>query len=406
MTHSPSFPIQVETSAEPATPEQKTFFHTLIPFAASIFDDLSKKPRYIETKLLPLDDVDIASREALEALQDIFTTGTLKYLTYQGGWQERWVGRLGEEKPRLLRFWEPTLWKAHPLFFSEASIDVLIALFNLFLLFPPKKSVLKKKPPNPKANPEQAKEIQREVQRTRRALAAQWRYLAKHLPETNGDLLAFSIFYEHAKAHLPAEVSTNEIWFESPLIFLGYFHHSKKIEDQGLHIIKKLLAPTIAPWIPWYGIILRETWKREQRLYPRREKYEDFLQYFEQMARVWGHAIRTFQRAERYELLVPWLEIFAFWHQEDVLAKHWPAWLQHVSYPQRMSDRQAIADTFLDALDLIRLLQDITEEVRELHPIEREAPHRIFLQTYEETGFAKVFQGYTETREKLRPTIG
>lgn len=401
------------------TPEQKAFFHALIPFAAHLFDNPDRPPRPFLTSVLPLKDEHIASREALEALHDIFVCGVLKTLCNQTGWQIRSFAQKGHEKPQTSRLWEAPCWDTHPLAFGNASIDTLIILFNLFQLYPPpKKHAAQESPSSPTApkisqpapslpkNHTPPKQDILSEQRKRRVLDAQWRHLSTLCPRQNGDLLLHFFLYTFARRHLPPECSTHPAWRNNPLILLVSFHHDQRAKQQGLDVLQLLLDPSVAPLMPWLGSLLRNAWLQEHNLPKINSTSEAFLHYFDQMHRIWSSTICLFQQAERYDLLAPWLEIFSLWLAQDQLTTHWPRWLHQVSHSLRMNDRQTVTDGLLQALGLIAQIQDITEDIRSLHPTERDATHRIFLQTYAETRFAEVFQTYKELKRTLQPTLG
>lgn len=401
------------------TPEQKIFFHALIPFAAHLFEDSERSPRLFGASTLPLKEEHIASREALQALHDILLRGSLKLLCHQTGWQMRDVAQHGAEKPHHTRLWDAPHWHAHPLAFSDISIDTLIVLFNLLHLYPParkretnetsttptRKAQTTFHDPHPPKQDKASKIELLSAQRRRRVLEAQWRHLSSLFPRKNGDILLHFFFHDYVQKHLPRECATHPAWRNNPLILLAFFDEDQRIKEQGLDVLQSLLDPCIAPLLPWLGVHLRGVWMENRAQHIDSPKFEDFLHYFEQMTRVWGGAIRTFRQAERYDLLVPWLEIFSVWLAQDEITVRWPRWLHHVSYPQRMNDRQAITDGFLQSIGLIAQLQDIAEEIRALHPTEREATHKLFLKSYADTGFSEVFQAQKELKRTLQPTL-
>ncbi|MCK6511485.1 hypothetical protein L6R29_16130 [Myxococcota bacterium] len=409
----------IPISHDEPTPEQKAFFHALIPFAAHLFDDPERPPRPFLTSILPLKDEHIASREALEALHDIFVCGTLKTLCNQTGWQLRSFAKKGHEKPQTSRLWNAPHWPTHPLNFGNVSIDTLIILFNLFQLYPPQKKHTPHEPlPSPDApkisqpaassRKDQAspqKDILSE-QRKRRVLDAQWRHLSTLYPRQNGDLLLHFFLYTFVQQHLPPECSTHPAWRNNPLILLVSFHQDQRAKQQGLDALRLLLDPSVAPLMPWIGSLLRNAWLQKHTPPKTNPTSEAFLHYFDQMHRIWSSAIDLFQQAERYDLLAPWLEIFSLWLAQDQLTVHWPRWLHEASHSLRMNDRQTLTDELLQAIGLIAQIQDIAEDIRSLHPTERDAAHRLFLQTYAETRFAEVFQTYKELKRTLQPTLG
>jgi hypothetical protein len=130
-----------------------------------------------------------------------------------------------------------------------------------------------------------------------------------------------------------------------------------------------------------------------------------FRRYFGGMTSIWGELFRLLDKAERLDLLVPWLEVFAGWSQSKVLSQTWPQLLGILRHNKRIVEQEELNSVFLQAMGLIEELEQIAAKARSLHPMDREAPHRIFLQSYEQCAFSQVVQEYRAHREALRPIL-
>ncbi len=105
--------------------------------------------------------------------------------------------------------------------------------------------------------------------------------------------------------------------------------------------------------------------------------------------------------AERHDLLVPFI---VYWTRLDPL----PALqgFERLAGTGRLQQRSDLARPWVGLLELGRRLHATVEEVRALHPIDRQAAHQLFLTACGEHDFDAAAARVEDLIENLRPSLG
>ena len=354
---------------------QRVARHAWAPFVARLVMDgrLGRAPH----PALPVDDPRALTASAANAVREAVRRGVWAYLVREGGWR-----RTPFIDPARDRVAEGRLWQAPnlpPLAFSAVSIRLLIELFN----------ATRSRPTTAQTTPVD-----------RLALTAVELPLD---PKRSGDLLLHHVVFRRLVETWPKGDDWQCSWhpgFAANPLNLMTHGHLFDLEDQDLEpCLNRLLDDDLRPYLPWLAHAWVGRWARVE---PDRLATRDSLRVLsERQGRIWRVWMRSLTSAERYDGLVPFI---VFWSGLDTF----PALkeFEQLAAGCRLEERAELARPWVELLELAVELHATAEEVRALHPIEREAVHQLFLTACGEHDLDAAVARIEGLIQRLRPSLG
>lgn len=356
-TKSPSQMVQ-----ESAMQEEAAF--RMLPFGVDLFQDAPL--RLARAKHLPLNNAQALTREVVEALVASIERGTLAFLSRQGGWKRRMIAEAGRDDPRMNeRGIGPHQWRGsnRALRFSDRSIRNVILAYNAVCL------ASGVKPANSRSKGAYLLEL-------------------KESMELNGDLLAHHIIWK--RLH-DANFRVNDVTWQSfqrnPLTMLVELRMERPQDAQA--VLDRMLQPDMAPSWPWLTEYIETFWRF--KLINRWDSLEKFDRMNKSLAE-FGEAL--FARAledNRRDYLLVYLEFCR--RQFDPEQEYERARLDafnRISKKLKLADRDAYRHTWARHVSLCARLREEYDEVRHVHPIDREAADKVFMNAYERAPFTEI----------------
>lgn len=373
----------------------------IVPFAVQLFQGT---PLGMGHQHIALDSPDLLTQEAVEALAEIAKQATLQFLCRRGGWQQQPFTLPHEENPQRGRLWDQRVWSDLHLAFTSDSINLLLAIFNLTRRFP------KQNPPPIKAakKTERKKEktpYERFVVRHQKHKEDSVRWLKQYTPKSNGDLLLHHLIFRQLYArhqferYVPVEPFAN-----NPLNVMTHFALFAPHEEEE-QPFERLLEPDFRPLLPW----LTSEWVVQWLLLePRRwdTDLEGFNRFNLRQRCVFTAWCALADDEEHWDLLLPLVDYYHKLLDKRGPKKQWLSTFQAMIQGLRIVERQAHsalwAGTFLPAREIKRAY----DQARILHPIDREAPQRLFMDEVQRLVFDEDLHALEDLIEELLPTLG
>ena len=363
------------TNTGPVFSDQETAWHrtarfSLVPWVARL---LGNGPLRGDSKLLPRDNPEGLTEETVAALREMMNRATWRFLARECGWRQRHAvdapaGRGGERGFRKRRLWETAAHeKLPPLRFTAEAVDLLVSVYNRTREGERVESI---EPPS--------------------CLAA------------NGDLLLHHLVFRRLTEAGPTLGVPPEFgwprFFENPLNAL--FHViSFDQPDRPATNWERLLEPDLAPWFPWIGCRIADTWQLRLARDPWKAPVEAGS-WFGNLARLNGELIAELE--ERPDLLLFLLDVFT---AQAETAEPNREQFERACESFSHRERSALAVPWFDFLKTADTLEAIHQETIGLHPVERSGPEKCFLAAWEEMTFPVTADRLKKLRRQVRPTI-
>ncbi len=356
-------------------------FH-MLPFGVDIFQNSPLQLRH--SKPLPLGDPEVLTREVVDALAASIERGTLAFLSRQGAWQKRMVADTGRDDPRHnQRGIGQEQWRGagRRLAFSKHSIESVIFAYNAMC--------------SASGMP---------VPKTRN-------YPKSVHPSTklNGDLLASHIVWKRLDdANFRIADVALQSFGRNPLTRLVTLNMPE--EEDALAVVNRLFQDDLEPSWPWLTKYVANYWSYQ--LLSRWESLDRFDKLNRGLAH-FGEALFTLaEQRNRKDYLLVFIEFF-----RDVLAvqkngaeipyeKNQLNSFNKIARQLKLSERDSYRQMWSRWVDLCQRIRTEYEDIRQIHPIDREAGDKVFMSTYEQEPFAEIAHRAHVFSNTLRGVIG
>ena len=347
---------------ENAMQEEAAF--RMLPFGVDLFQGAPL--RLARSKHLPLNNAHALTLEVVEALAASIERGTLAFLSRQGGWKRRMVADAGRDDPRHgERGISPQQWRGigRALRFSDRSIRNVILAYNAVCL---------------------ASGVKPSKSRSRGAYLLE----LKEDLELNGDLLAHHIIWK--RLH-DANFRVNDVtWHnfqKNPLTMLVELRMPSAQEASA--VLDRLLQPDLAPSWPWLTEYVEAFWWF--KLINRWDSLEKFDRMNKSLAEFGEVLFARALEENRRDYLLVYLEFCRrhFDPEQEYERARLDAF-NRLSKNLKLADRDAYRHTWARHVSLCSRLREEYDEVRHVHPIDREAADKVFMNAYERAPFAEI----------------
>ena len=356
---------------------------------------------------LPLRDPDALTAEVVAAIQDMAPKAVYRWLLGQLGWQQRAIVDPDDPEETLeARLWSPEVWDAAglQLRFTAASIDTLLVAWNLSAQLDAadiqqhSRSTARSRRQRRLSAEQREQARSHDRQRIARQLLDQDRAaLGAIALKGSGDLLLHHVL---ARPFLRrCGLADGAAWSRNdPLTrMVASDVAALSAEATGL---ERLLGDDLLPMLPWIVSDWPRQWRQRHR--DRATSLERLRHAWRAQAALWSEWMRLAEAAERLDLLVPL--VVGYRDQLRWLARDQKR-LDGLLQGERLSTRGAVRAEWADALDPVAQLQRLARAARRLHPIDREAHHRLLLAAAAEHGLDDIAGQLLARAAELRGTI-
>lgn len=348
-------------------PEQQKHHETaafiFLPFVVDLFSrrDLRMK----RAELLPIGDANALTLEVVEALQDIVVCGTLGFLCRKGGWRALSYAQPGQDEPKKnTRLIDPELWLKRKLKYSKVSIETLLIAYNAVCQAggqPYPGDSNKKKSKKNKLYPK----------------SRQFKF------NRNGDIFVHHIaFLNIRSAPFKVEEAYWRFLVDNPLTKVARLALT---EEEAPKIFDRLNDKDMGMMLPWLGFHLADCWQRE--LETRWDSLARFHRLNTGMSSYFNHLLDFADREERRDLLVTLMHFFKAHFERPGVEDLWFKEFNRLARDLRFADRTDYQKMWASALNAAWRINYQYGEARSVHPIDREAPDRVFMEAYEALNF-------------------
>ena len=411
------------------TPSDSQSLHRLanfsfVPFVVRLF----RLGRLSEgVQVLPLNQPDALTREAVDAVRDCCNQAALEWLCREAGWQELLFAHRRLELPKRGRLWDSPAWNTLTLEFSEKSLKLLLAAFR----YTRQKVSSKKKNTSRLSsnNHQQQAEQQSTVPATQnedeqqflrqsdnreklafRSHLQSWSWKADEIQNvTTGDLIIHHLVFR-GLSHW-GRLDQNQIRYfqKNPLNFVTSFTKGSTLDEkrieQATAAFLSLFRSSLAEFLPWLALGWCEAWVHfeHERWGKGANGYTRFNQHQELLLKTW---LEESVRQERYDWLVPLLHYFRAMFGEENQWQEYYGYFGRLFRDVRLSERREYQASWVSLLKLTRELRFHYEDINMLHPIERENAHRVWLEMYENLQFDRSLEEIEALIARLEPRIG
>ncbi len=330
-----------------------------LPFAVDVFS--RRDLRIKRANMMPVGKAEYVTSEVLEALGEVVKRGSLGFLCREGGWRALEWARPGEEEPiKNVRLIDSRVWSDLQLEFGDPSVETLMIAYNAVCnaggMSVPGKS---------------GKSTQSMYPRSKRISF-----------KRNGDVLAHHVTFLKVRA-AAFEVDNNYWGFltRNPLTEVARLDARRKPEEAMARIAK----PDLDALIPWLGGHLSRCWNRE--LETRWDSLERFHRLNEGMETYFTALVKRAREEERRDLLIPLMLFFMEHFRREDAEEMALGEFNRVARDLRFVDRDTYMRTWGRAMHVGWELFEEYQEARAVHPVDREAPDRVFMSAYESWDF-------------------
>ncbi len=335
-----------------------------LPFAVDVFG--RRDLRIKRANMMPVGRADYITAEVLEALGEVVRRGTLGFLCREGGWKAIDWARPGEENPvKDVRLIDARVWYDLKLEFGDPSVDTLMIAYNSVchaggMSIPGKSGSGKNKQTMyPKSK----------------------RISFKH----NGDVLAHHITWLKIRsAAFEVEKTFWGFLTRNPLTHLARLDARSHPED----VMSRLSKPDMDTLMPWLGAHLARCWNRE--LDERWRTLERFHRLNVGMETYFTSIVKRARDEDRRDLLLPLMLFFMEHFKRDNAEEVALSEFNRLARDLRFADRDTYMRTWGRAMHVGWEVFEEYQEARAVHPVDREAPDRVFMGAFEEWDFEPV----------------
>lgn len=342
--------------------DHQTASFLFLPFVVDVFSR-----RGIPLKRSPMMQVgnpDALTAEVVEAMRQILPGGVTAFLCRHQGWRGLSYAQPNRDNPRKrTRVFHSVVWDDVPLSFSDESIDSLLLGYN----------ALVRASGQPHAGDLNNK----------RAKANTYYPTSKRLNFAhNGDIFVHHMLYLKMR-DAPFRVDQNYWKFltHDPLSILAGLDEPY---IKGAHA--RLMKPDMQALWPWVGMHLAQSWHKA--LQTRWDNLERFNRLNLGLVTLCDTILAWSVEHDRRDTLTPLLHFFAQ-HlpatEED--AQQWINEFNQLVSKLKIADRQQYMRTWAKWLDTAWAVHQAYGDARDVHPVDREAPDKVFMETYEDLAF-------------------
>lgn len=329
-----------------------------LPFAVDLFERRDLKMQ--RSELLPVRAPQELTAETLDVLGHVVRQGTLAFLCREGGWRAIAWAREGKDAPeRDVRLTDERVWRDFSLRFGDESVDTLLMVYNAVCRAAgqARSSSAKKRKDQYPTN--------------------------RHMSfERNGDILVHHIAYLKTKpprSPFPLEREDQHFLDENPLTRLTRLDASGKNTAQKAW--ERLLEPDMQPFLPWLGHHISRRWLAEMELCWTSDS--EFTRITQGMATYFEAVVETSIILERRDLLIPLLDFFLKYLGEEGVEETWMVSFNRLFRDLRFADREPRQRTWARGVRCAVTLAEQYGEARGIHPIDRTASDRVYMEAYE-----------------------
>lgn len=398
-------------------PDHIAAHFAFLPFAVHL---LSQKQLQSGVHPLPLNTPEALTQETLKAIQDIVNQGTVSYLSRSAGWNKKAVVLPHQERPRKKRLWDADIWKQLKLQFTHESLEALLIAYNLTRKVP-KAFELKKgnasallaghRQRDPMLMLAQKKglsthELTEQIEHVQQSSIRTLQTLTLH---SNGDALIHHQVCQSLNQWIALDQTTQNALLRNPLNLFTHFYVSASITEQHIDTLKAILKPSLAPILPWLGDIWVRHWidiEPKRWNAPKKQQLQVFHQFCENQDLLFTAWYTLADEEERFEILIPMLHYYTEYIKTYPSTQSIAEQFSTLTRELRHIEKNTYKDVFARALLPALLLRKVYEEARDLHPVEREACHHLFMEEYQICQFEEVLKTVEERIEWLQPTLG
>ena len=330
-----------------------------LPFVVDVFS--RRELRLKRSELLAIERPEVLTLEVTEALQDIIPRGVLGFLCRAGGWRAQlWAARGQDQPTRGVRLIDPRVWEGRQptLSYSASSVTTLLLTYNAVC----------QAAGQPYPDAPGKKKLHRDYPK-QRALSF----------KRSGDLLVHHIaFLKVRQAPFKVEEEYWRFLTQDPLTQVARLATTAESAPEAL---ARLTADDMGRLMPWLGGHLVECWRHELRT--RWDTLERFHRLNTGLA-TWTEALLEHARAhERRDLLVSLLRLNAQLFDRPDVEQSWLREFNRLARDLRFADRADYQRMWARTLQLPLALHQHYQDARDVHPIDREAPDRVYMAAYE-----------------------
>lgn len=404
---------QVQGKKQEDNLEQLTANFAFLPFVVQL---LSNKTPSLGVQPLPLQDNQVLTLETVESIEDIVNQAALSFLT-DYGWQQRPFVYKGEERPVTGRAWHHSLWHNLSLHFTESTMDTLLIAYNMTRKAP-KAAELRSGTLFSEQHQKQdlsltiAKKMNLTAQQLQDLLDEKKKESQKSLQklklEANGDLLIHHMVFCRLYRLISMHQSTLKAFLRNPLNLMTHFYVLPELKETHLDSLGQLLTPAIEPMLPWLGMHWTQMWRDAEpgRWGGKKKKLEAFRQFNQNQSLLFAHWYTTAEQKERPDWLVPLLEYYHVLVHKCGPSRNWVESFRNLTQELRHVERTEYSDLWAHALMPALTLRRAYEDAHQLHPVDREPSHHLYMDAYQRAEFEQVLEVIEDLLQTLQPKIG
>jgi hypothetical protein len=352
--------VQADSGKKPVR-TQETAIYGFLPFLGQLFGWLPVQRR--AGTPLPVGVPEALTLEVVEAVREVLGRGTLSFLTRRcGGWHAMSLAVAGQEAPlRGVRLFDRQLWGKGKLQlkFTDVSVDALLTAYNA------------------SCQPVQASTVKQKGKPRVVKLA------------TNGDVMihhiAFARLWE-SQLFLRKGLEDTEFWqyfIVNPLTRMAM----ARPEDAQAGL-ERLWGPDMLGVWPWLEAYVRGSWHQELQT-----RWEDLDRFntLNQGLSAWTRGMLAWAKQHnRRDLLVGLLRFYAEHLNKPGEEEGWHREFDRLARNLRFADRDAYRRAWAGWVEVGWLLHQEYQDARAIHPLDRESPDRVFMESYERLDYGPV----------------
>lgn len=366
---------------------------SLVPYLAKTL--LGQTPSTKGGLAIPVQNAEVLTAEAVEALGEVCRQGVWASLLRHYGWQRAWYAVLAQDNEQQSRLWEASHLAGFELTFSPAAIDAAIAAFNIRL-------------GKRKVDDVVMVAVQRESwQKNGDILLGLWLYLQNHASngQANKDSSTKS---QDDDNNDKASVGVAPGYNNNPLVLMEspeLLPHDAKVQEQSLSALPRLMQSDLSPLLPWLMFGWSKHWIQAE---PTRWLGQTkFQAYSNAQHQVWNAWLDELDKQDRPDLAEPLMHYFiglmpGMGSLGDSLLRRF----DKLTGSMRLQERREIAEPWLAVLQISQRLVDLEQRCRQMHPIERECTHRLYLDRFQALEYDCIHKEILSVIDSVAPTIG
>ena len=333
-----------------------------LPFVVDVFSR-----RTLPLKRSPMMQVgnpEALTAEVVGALRQMLPAAVVGFLCRHQGWRQVSYALPYEDNPvKKTRAIHPVVWRDTKLSFSDESVDSLLLGYN----------ALVRASGQPHAGDLTNK----------RSKANAFYPTTKRLKfEHNGDIFVHHMLYLKMR-DAPFRVDKGYWKFltHDPLSLIA---DPDERYVKGAH--ERLMREDMRELWPWVGRHLAQCWLKG--LQTRWDTLERFERLNKGMALLFETILAHSQASDRRDMLAPMLHFFSqHLPPTEAQAEVWITEFNGLVSKLKIAQRQEYMRTWATWLDAAWALHQAYNEARDVHPVDREAPDKVFMEVYEDLAF-------------------